>query len=301
MTALQKYKGLSTAVFGAFFIGLQGITIQSALSEANEPLVLLTIRNILFIIVSLTLISLKKKHLMAKPKRAVVKAMLIGCISFFLSSLLSIIALQTLDPATERFIFMSYPVYFLVLFGIARIGYTHAFIVLLLYIIGMIFLLGISFDGSIDIKSIVLAIGSSVSFAVYLMLIEKYKHFISMEDILLYGSTGSFLLCILLLSIEYDEYIFDTIYNISFLFDACIYTSVCYAAMWLTGIATHIEGSYKVSFVSALAPLFSGMIVFFMPNSHFSSSNLAGGLCVIFSVIIANKKRNFYYKKKITF
>lgn len=291
----QEYHGIIIAILGAIFIGSQGICIKLALSVDHNAIGLLIIRNAAFVIISFYFLYKQKQkrldqQIPSHTKKDIWQAAAIGLLSYFLASLLSILSLKTIDVPTERFIFMSYPIYFLLFIGIKKIGVARSAIVIVLYLTGMNYLLGLSNTQDLDIIGSMYAVVSSMLFAAYLFFLEKKKSLIPVLLILCYGSLASFIGSVIYAFFDTSNLI-QSLSNTTWVYYTLLYTVVCYLAMWLTGIATHKVGAYKVSFISALSPFFTSLFALLMLSSQFSAINFAGGCLLVLAVLLANLKK----------
>lgn len=287
---MQKLKGYAFIILSAIIFGLMPMMAKFIYADGVNALSLVFFRNV-FSMPFLAILALMTKKTLKIPLKSLPTVSIISIMGCCFTPLLLFLSYNFMPSGAATVFHFIYPaavVIISVLFFKKKADLTNVISVILCIV-------GVSFFNTskeaLDIKGMILALSSGVTYAVYIVLISKFKHnevsgFLFSFYIALVSSIAMAIVCLSTNSLKFPQT--PSIWLLTVFFAVILNVG----AVVLFQQGTFIIGGERASILSTLEPITSviaGIIVF----NEFSFMYIIGTIIVLSaSVILAIKDLN---------
>lgn len=280
----MKIKGIVYVIISAILFGITPIISSYTYQLGNNALSLTFYRN-LFVLPILFLLTLKSGESIKLEKNLILKILPIGVIGVALTTLMLYSSYNYIGVGVATTVHFMYPVFvalICMIFFKDKLGIVKI-LILFLASIGVIFFLEGDLSG--QIIGLILAIVSAITYAYYIVAIEKQ----GFKNINPYKLTFYFALCSSITMLIYNIFAKDIVWNLSpkaYFLVFIIAISTSFLAVMLLQLGIKELGASTASILCMFEPISSVLFGVIILGEKMTLNKIIGNLLIISAVLI---------------
>lgn len=280
----MKIKGIVYVIISAILFGITPIISSYTYQLGNNALSLTFYRN-LFVLPILFLLTLKSGESIKLEKKLILKILPIGVIGVALTTLMLYSSYNYIGVGVATTVHFMYPVFvalICMIFFKDKLGIVKI-LILFLASIGVIFFLEGDLSG--QIIGLILAIVSAITYAYYIVAIEKQ----GFKNINPYKLTFYFALCSSITMLIYNIFARDIVWNLSpkaYFLVFIIAISTSFLAVMLLQLGIKELGASTASILCMFEPISSVLFGVIILGEKMTLNKIIGNVLIISAVLI---------------
>ena len=280
----MKIKGIVYVIISAILFGITPIISSYTYQLGNNALSLTFYRN-LFVLPILFLLTLKSGESIKLEKKLILKILPIGVIGVALTTLMLYSSYNYIGVGVATTVHFMYPVFvalICMIFFKDKLGIVKI-LILFLASIGVIFFLEGDLSG--QIIGLILAIVSAITYAYYIVAIEKQ----GFKNINPYKLTFYFALCSSITMLIYNIFAKDIVWNLSpkaYFLVFIIAISTSFLAVMLLQLGIKELGASTASILCMFEPISSVLFGVIILGEKMTLNKIIGNVLIISAVLI---------------